>query len=520
MFAWGVPTGEEGTASLATHPFAFLWTGPPPRSSHGAMVAAREVERAAADLILENEPDPASSAAVAQLVTPYHQNGTFAIGVRRSPSTPPFLRGESGGFTDWARTVTRTDLVRMLYAHALPPGISSQPFADIAGVVAAALQFSGSRGPICDEIPNQNYIDYVRRAVALYLFRDPDVEFNTEEDYTEFVVEAGLRIIGSHLPPPGDSTPEVLRTLMAVSLLAGAIALDLKCSHCAASVLTSDNAAASHGEPAASRSEAIYQWLTGKLSDQRLFCRELFEWDRYFEQVLTRDCTLAFFPDDIGETLFDLYRLQAEMLYNPQLRVILVPRNGRFHNDCGIADAEALLTHDRFATLRGFREEGRFVVNTHGPRNGAIDPRRISRRLADTLLGEVDVLFAKGSRSYEMIATGIRMPTFAGQTVTREFSESVTGASAACGVPVLRFMHVFPDYWGFTDRHRRTAALYPDDRPGWQARMTALDSARFTASPLFQATCRRLGREAASLEIMSRAAEAGVAPHDVAATLG
>ena len=232
-----------------------------------------EVERSAADLILANEPNPASAASLARLFMPFHQNGTFPVGVRRSMPIPPFIRGESGDFTMWIQSATRFDLVRMLYAQALPSNTTSRDFDRIAAAVAEAFHYTGSKGLLSDNIPHQNYIDYIRRAFALYVCQDADVEFNSEASYNEFGVEIGLAIIEAHLERQLESEPRLatLRTLMVYSLLAGVIGLDMKCSHCAASRLTADNAAASHGDRPAARVEAIYQWLTKKLRVQICF---------------------------------------------------------------------------------------------------------------------------------------------------------------------------------------------------------------------------------------------------------
>ena len=284
------------------------------------------------------------------------------------------------------------------------------------------------------------------------------------------------------------------RQLMAYSLLAGVIGLDMKCSHCAASHLTADNAAASEGALPSQRFDAIYAWLVAKESDPTLFCAVLFAWEIYERLVLSEPCSLYFFPDDMGETVFDLFRLQEEMKYNHRLRVTFVPRNGRFHNDCALEDVDRLLERSCFEVLRHLREKGEFVVNPNGPKNSAVEAPKMSRRLVDAILDDATVLFFKGARSYEMIATGIRIPTFSGQTVSREFSESVTGASATAGVPVLRYFRAFPDYWGFAERHRRVEPLFPTGQPGWQAAMTAVDSARFTVSKEFLRACSKRER--------------------------
>lgn len=517
-------TSDYGSRSMtspleafATHPFAFLWHGDSPTSADAAAVAASEVERGAADLIIRNEPDPVSSSTLGHLFMPYHQNGTFSIGVRRAPTTPPFLRGESGDLATWLKMVARSDLVRMLFTQALPPDFESHRIDHIAAVVSDAFHYCGSAGRLYDQVPNQNYIDYVRRAIGLYVYHDANFEFDTEGDYNEFVTEVVLSIIQrhQHSQPAAPPTLPMLRTLMVYSLLAGVIGLDMKCSHCAASVLTADNAAASQGATALGRADGIYQWLLMKATESRLFCNELFAWEAYQTHVLSRPCTVYVFPDDLGETVVDLFRLQAEMTYNPRLRVVFVPRNGRFHNDCALDDVHTILEHGCFGQLRRLRDQGRFLVNANGPKNGAVEGPKMNRHLVDAILDDADVLFFKGSRSYEMVATGIRIATFSGQTVSREFSESITGASAAVGVPVLRFFNAFPDYWGFTERHRRIEPLFPTGRLGWQASMTAIESARFTDSKAFRDVCTRRGIEGVAADIMARADEQKIPPHHV-----
>jgi hypothetical protein len=501
-------------SAFDAHPFNFLWEGRPPATDGEALAATRVIERRVADLLVNNEPDPATRPALDQLFMPYHQEGTFMIGARRDAPYPQYIRGEPRDFATWVRSVVRADLVRMLYAHVLPSDLSRYQFEAIGTAVLTALQCEGSGGTACDAIPNQNYIDYVRRGIGLYLFRDAEHSFDTEDEYNDFAIEVALLIICRHLPQSsGQRSRRELRRLMVFSLLAGVIGLDLKCSHCAASLLTHANAAASGGQPAAVRAKAIYQWLVDKENDASVFCPELFAWKAYESMVLSRPCTLCVFSDDVGETVFDLHRIQAEMAYNAALRIVFVPRNGRFHNDCALEDVEFLMEQECFVPLRRLRDSGRFVVSVNGPRNGAIEPRKMNRRLVETILEEVDVLFVKGARSYEMIATGIRLPTFTGQTVSREFSESVIGASAAVGVPVLRFVRVFPDFWGFTERHQRIEPLFPDGRLGWQASMTAIDSARFIASSPFIEACRARTIEEVSTEVVTQSIELRVPPH-------
>ena len=221
-----------------------------------------------------------------------------------------------------------------------------------------------------------------------------------------------------------------------------------------------------------------------------------------------------FFPDDLGETIFDLFQLQEQLAFNPALNITIIPRAAKFHNDASYDELEEMLARGVFGDLRRWRDEGRVRLCEYGPRNGSIEGPKISTRAAEEMLG-ADALYIKGSRSYELLATGIRVPTFAAQVVNREFSESVFGVDLKAGLPVLRYIQAFPDYCGFRERHIRHEPLFPTGRPDWQSAMTALESARFTRSQGFSELCARSSRECASQQVMERAMLEGVAPHRV-----
>ncbi|MCY2994701.1 MAG: hypothetical protein NTY19_43590 [Planctomycetota bacterium] len=538
--------------SFDEHPFRFLWRGPNPTSDEVAVRMIGELERHVADRIYENEPNPASSASLRRILMPFHENGTFMIGERfntirdgeqGSPASrtadapyglvraippvpethrittmpPPFIRGEKGGFEYWATLTAIQDLKMMAHERVLPGGVTYSQFQCTPAVVAAALQYRDGQGlPLHAKIPNQNYIDYFRRAIALFLFGDADHAFDTEREYNDRARHVAISVIEDYLKEKDKTTLNSIKTLMVYSLLAGVIGLDMKCSHCAASTIQTDNAVFLNGYAADDEcTGSTYEWLTRKASDETLFCPELFAWNKYVELVLRRPCKLVFFPDDFAETIFDLYRIQAELSYNEHLSVIMFPRNGRFHNDIAYEDVGSLLGESCFTQLRGFSSKGRFVVSPNGPRNGGVEPAKLSSVAVDVIASEADVVFAKGSRTYELMATGMRVPTFGAQAVAREFSESVLGADAKMGVPALTFFHAFPDFFGFKERHRRVAPLFPTGRSDWQARMTAIDSARFTNGQQFSNLAAKMGREAASEEIMERAKADNVAPHEV-----
>ncbi|MFC1571871.1 hypothetical protein ACFL31_04920 [Candidatus Margulisiibacteriota bacterium] len=535
---------------FSAHPFKFLWRKPAPRTKSEVDCAVGFVERKAADLIFNNEPDPASAETLSRVLMPFHKNGTFYIGerfntvdqsvaldegemsvnpfglARKIPilkdssnatlKSPPFLRGEKAGFMPWAREVAFQDLLMMQYERVID--IEDAELESTAQVVAEALAYVGSDGrPLHDLIPNQNYIDYIRRIIGLYLFQDADKVFHTEREYNDISREVSLAIITDKLAIKSGQRIQLkdLHSLMVFSIFASVIGLDMKCSHCATSEISRKNTAFFYGyDNSQERNDAVWNWMRKKAADTSIFSDQLFRWNKYADLVLERPCKLVFFPDDLAETVLNLYRLQGEMRFNPDLRVTIIPRRGRFHNDASFEDIMLLLDEPCFAEARRLLDQKKLVVCDQGPRGGGVEAPKLSQKAAEAAAA-ADVVYINGSRSYELMATGMRKPTFGAHAISREFSTSLLGADAEKGIPCLTFFWMFPDFWGFRQRHLRQEPLFPTDRTDWQAEMTAMDSARFTSSQSFLRLVSQLGRENAVRQIMNGAIEKDLPPHRV-----
>lgn len=72
-----------------THAFKFLWEGEEPTDSEAIRKAICKIETIAADMIFQNEHDPAPQSDLEKIFMPYHQNGTFMIGERFAASIRP-----------------------------------------------------------------------------------------------------------------------------------------------------------------------------------------------------------------------------------------------------------------------------------------------------------------------------------------------------------------------------------------------------------------------------------------------
>ena len=126
-----------------------------------------------------------------------------------------------------------------------------------------------------------------------------------------------------------------------------------------------------------------------------------------------------------------------------------------------------------------------------------------------------DTLYVKGARAYELLGSGIRKPAFFAQTVSREFSESITGIDARASVTVLLFSHVFPSFWGFRRRHSRNGTLWPTGRQDWMVSMSSRESVLHMKTTRFQEDVARKGIEQCSNEIMQKSIESDIPPHVV-----
>ena len=271
----------ENPGNFKNHPFNFLWREKEPVNAEALHNVTYKIEAIAADRIFQNEPDPVPKSDFENIFMPYHQNGTFMIGERFNTSTEPFssyskigtkfvgpfshsrkiaispdnidhnsyppafIRNEVAGFGAWARTTAYQDLLMMEYEGVLPRALSDVEMVQTANAVSKALQYTMSNGKsLYSVIPNQNYIDYFRRTIALYLFHEPDKTFLTETKYDNISKEVSLAIVAHYFKRFSyDNNVDIkaMKILMIIAILSGSMGLDMKCSHCAASDITMEN---------------------------------------------------------------------------------------------------------------------------------------------------------------------------------------------------------------------------------------------------------------------------------------
>lgn len=494
------------------HPFRYLWRGPEVRSNSAARRAINILETDVSNIVNSSEPHVAAQTDYRRIFPPWHRNGTFTIGERQGEA--PFIMGETLSFEGWVKQAVADEIGRIKRAGLIPPGVTPEQLSATPDVVLEALAYEGSNGRLSDLIPNQTYIDYFTRIISLFWTGSPETTFYVDRQYNEIGKELALGIISDKQYQATVS----LHTRMIHAVFAGIMGLDLKSSHCAASVIDTTNIIPFLSEPGTSRESRIRNALKNICQKYNFgYLDFLFHWEQYRQKVLKGNCLLAHFPDDLTETVFDLDSLQAQMRFNPLLQVVLLPRSGRFGNDASFEDVDELIDeHVIFTDLKRFRDEGRLVVSDKGPKGGSVEAPNLSQESIEWML-KADALYFKGARTFELLGTGINRPTFFAQTVVREFSESIVGTSGTAAIPILIFHQSLPSFWGFRRRGERNGSLYSfhdSTKRGSLALMTAMESTRFMRDPYYRELLHGSPLDKAS-EVMAISAETGLPPHKV-----
>jgi hypothetical protein len=234
----------------------------------------------------------------------------------------------------------------------------------------------------------------------------------------------------------GDSFAAITR-LIHLAVLSGYVGINLKSTASAASELLNRNLVPIHGE-----------WVDGMVAvqsvpeeDLLMVARRLMALTRlpegrfgleflsaYRREVVdARDpLLLVFLSDDYMESLIDMKRFEVMVLRNPNLKVLFVPRNGRYGNDLAVEDMAAILEEP---VLEGFRDlvrQERIHISADGPRAGCLDPRDLSgqfiRDLDRLAQHRRVVLETKGCRNFEMLKGGLPIPWYASFNCNRALS--------------------------------------------------------------------------------------------------
>lgn len=362
---------------------------------------------------------------------------------------------------------------------------------------------------LAEALPQQMEEDVFRRLAATLLPADRRLEDHPYRRFNAVGHRIGMALLAAMEGRSRTRTAgrEVAR-LIHLAVLSGYVGINLKSTASAASELLNRELAPippdwlAPGTASEAVSPAAVEAVARNLLDltrqpSGQFGLESLE--AYHREVVAarEPVLLVFFADDYLESLIDMRRFAVMARRNPRLRVLFVPRHGRYGNDLALEDLPGILAAP---ALTGFRElagEGRIRVSPHGPRAGCLDPRDVSARL----LAQIDdlgrdrrvIIETKGCRNFEMLRGELPVPWYAAFNCNRALSIRTVGMD---GLPVfLRIPPGLRAYDGFACPRIGRSPSYGTAGVRF-ARMTTCELYRALASPAYGRLRRRWSDEA------------------------
>jgi hypothetical protein len=450
-------------------------------------------QQALAHHILYREPCPASQTDISRYFGPRRLPGTTSIGYRQTHPEifQDTLDARPEPYDEWLeRNVARTAHAIIEAEAGCHNGAENESVQQMVEQAVIMLAFKTIDGvTLADAIPQQVYEDTFVRMLSH--IRHPAGSGHEPHMYRNFNAlchRIGLALLnalendGGFCAADGD-----IARLIHVSVLSGHIGINLKSSASAASLLLNrdlvslpaewiETAAAVRSATTADLGGVVRRVLDIAGRPEGQFGLESL--NPYHAEVVDADVPvlLVFFCDDYLESLIDLKRFEIMLLRNPNLRVLFIPRAGRYGNDLAYADLKTILQASAFEDIHELLQSRRLLLSAYGPRAGCIDPRDVSRMLIheiDSWGGDRRVIFeTKGCRNFEMLRGRLPVPWYASFNCNRALSIRTVGVD---GPPVfLRIPPGLSAYDGFTRPRIGPSPSYPDTGVRF-ARMTTAD---------------------------------------------
>lgn len=301
-------------------------------------------------------------------------------------------------------------------------------------------------------IYNQEFVDIIRRLIYFSLYGNNNSELYTAKKFNDLAYRLLPIIIEMILERKYDKL-----TIFKLSIASGLAGLDMK------------------GAPAASSNYANmgipmkkYLDMDRYIAAQELLDKlmdivgnsptPVFYWEK-LESELINAKKLVWMTDDYIESFFDLYFMMYLLKELPNLKIEVIPKNGRFGNDMSWKDMEQIIRIPIFSEIIKANREGRFIINKYGPQMGAANITKLSDYNVQSIL-ETDVFVTKGCRIHEMLQGGVSKEVFSSYIVTRELSEIVTGFNSK-ETPIL-LLNLQPGeyaFWGINYNYSKEECL-------------------------------------------------------------
>jgi hypothetical protein len=417
---------------------------------------SREFENALTHAILCQECDLAETHLVERYFGPSRTPGTTSIGERlRNPEIfQDTTESQLETFSAWVYRSVAKILNRMQNKSYLPVEIELTPsyLIEVGQKIERMLSFKTPGGVhLYDAIPQQMYEDIFIRMVEWIIAYDlPESSFNFYLEFNAICHRIALALI-DRLEVEGfigDQAAQIAKIIQ-LAVLSGYVGINLKSSASAASTLLNrsfiplkeewiQSIQAVHAVSPEEINHVVDRLM--EVSDQVEGQFGLESLAKYQAEVTkTHDPTLlVFFCDDYMESIVDMKRFEMLLATSQPLKILFIPRSGRYGNDIAYEDVDAILQASCFHDLKRFTATGRFHISPNGPKSGCIDPRFIDRKLIDEIrtLGEGKrVIFeTKGCRNFEMLQGNLQIPWYAGFNCNRALSIRTVGID---GPPVF-----------------------------------------------------------------------------------
>ena len=283
---------------------------------------------------------------------------------------------------------------------------------------------------------NQEVVDILRRISVFTVTGELGENFDTAKRFNEFSHKV-MPLVMKKITAMNFSIEEMLK----ISIISGLSGLDLKGATAAASSHENDGIPMRDLLKLKLEDAAdIYLNRLLKEYDNRNY--PIFDFDELIHDIKSNEhFNLVWMTDDIIESYFDLIIIER-LLFDYDLAITLIPKNGRFGNDASFDDIRRIMSPN----LNEFMKQGRFKLCNKGPLMAAANLRKLSREHASEILSS-DAVVLKGCRISEMFNGGLNAHVYVAYSIVRKVSEKVTGYSAQ-NMATL-FFHLNPGEYGF-----------------------------------------------------------------------
>ncbi len=161
--------------------------------------------------------------------------------------------------------------------------------------------------------------------------------------------------------------------------------------------------------------------------------------------------TVAWLPDDNGESVLVLKLAMEMLLESPNLSINFIPKRANYRTDLSYLSTLEILEDPIFEPLRGLQEKGRFNLIGNGPPHEGTDMSRLSGEAFAAVNG-ADYLFSVGALQFEMLRN-VQKPAFHLFEAYGNFSMAVSGVPK--GGVVFAYVPQGSDYFTASWQDRR-----------------------------------------------------------------